>query len=59
MSGHCQSSLQHEDVDCGQRTSLQGAVQNDSLHCDVMKKHDFEVLGCTEASGVVMTLRKS
>ena len=27
--------------------------------CDVMKKHEFKVLGCTEASGVVMTLKES
>ena len=24
-----------------------------------MKKHEFKVLGCTEASGVVMTCKKS
>ena len=29
------------------------------ITCDVMKKHEFEVLGCTEASGVAMTCGKS
>ena len=54
--GHFQKARKTCNV---RRTDILQLNKTKLSFCDVMKKHDVEVLECTEASGVVMTLRKS